>query len=140
MKVGRSWGFNLWVTCKKLDQNRTFFMDFGTFSKFDEKWDFWTSMRKYAWGEVLHLSSIKINFFKFHQKNAPKSMKNVRFWFGFLHMILKLIHQKDYNKKITLTTFVREKTSKSPYSRACCHGPVRGRAPNNNNNNNKYVS
>ena len=31
------------------------------------------------------------NFFKFHQKNAPKSMKNVQFWSGFLHMILKLI-------------------------------------------------
>ena len=45
-------------------------------------------------------------------------MKNVRFWSGFLHVILKLIHQKDYNKKITLTTFVREKTSKSAYSHA----------------------
>ena len=49
------------------------------------------------------------NFIKFHQKNAPKSMKNVRFGSGFLHVILKLMHQQDYNKKITLTTFVREK-------------------------------
>ena len=44
------WWINFKITYKKQDSNRTFFMDFGTFSKFDEKWDFWTSMRKYAWG------------------------------------------------------------------------------------------
>ena len=54
MKVGLSWRINLWITCKKPDPNRTFFMDFGTFSKFDEKWDFWTSMRKYAWSGWVH--------------------------------------------------------------------------------------
>ena len=75
------------------------------------------------------LIDVQKSHFSSNFEKVPKSMKNVRFCSGFLHVILKLIHQKDYSKKITLKTFVREKTSKSPYSRACCHGPVRGRAP-----------
>ena len=37
---GSCWGINLRITCKKPDPNWTFFMDFGSFSKFDEKLDF----------------------------------------------------------------------------------------------------
>ena len=47
-------------------------------------------------------------FLKFHQKNAPKSMKNVRFESGFLHVIRKLIPQQDPNVPITLKPFVSE--------------------------------
>ena len=129
MKVGGSWRINLWITCKKPDPNRTFFMDFGAF--------FWWNLRHFTWSyrgcwnhpHAYFLIDVQKSNFSSNFEKVPKSMKNVRFWSGFLHVILKLIHQKDYNKKITITTFVREKTSKSPYSRACCHGPVRGRAP-----------
>ena len=79
MKVGRSWRINLWITCKKPDPNRSIFIDFGTTSKFDEKWDFWTSMRKYAWVWQIVRSLLTPHWCKFDQKNAPKSMKNIRF-------------------------------------------------------------
>ena len=100
----------------KTGPNRTFFMDFGTFSKFDEKWVFWTSMRKnVSVRKFAHKYRISgVNFVKYHQKNAPKSMKNVWFGSGFLHLILTLIHQQ-YYVLTTLTTFVREISSKSSY-------------------------
>ena len=42
-------------------------------------------------------------------------MKNVWFGSGFLHLILTLIHQQYYDVLTTLTTFVREISSKSSY-------------------------
>ena len=45
-------------------------------------------------------------FIKFWE--GPKFMKTFWFWSGFLHVILKLIHQKYYDMKAALTTFVRE--------------------------------
>ena len=44
-------------------------------------------------------------------------MKNVRFGSGFLHVILKLIYQQDYNVSTKLTKFMREISSKSAFSR-----------------------
>ena len=55
----------------------------------------WESMREVWWGDREKQQISGVNFFKFHQKNAPNSMKNVRFWSGFLLVILKLIPQQD---------------------------------------------
>ena len=51
----------------------------------------------------------QVKCLKFHQKNAPKSMKNVRFGSGFLHVIRKMIPQQFPNVSITLKPSVSEK-------------------------------
>ena len=55
----------------------------------------WESMRGVVSVECVWITNGCENFVKFHQKNAPKSMKNVRLGSGFLHVILKLIPQQD---------------------------------------------
>ena len=51
-------------------------------------------------------------WYKFRQissKKLSKSMKNIRFGSGFLHVIRKLIPQQDPNEPIALKSFVSEK-------------------------------
>ena len=92
-KLEGSWRINLWITCKKPDPNRSIFIDFGTSSKVDEKSDFWTSVRKYAWGGTASVSAGSpphtfsgVSSVKIHQKNAPKNMKNCQFLSNFLYV------------------------------------------------------
>ena len=46
------------------------------------------------------LIDVQKSHFSSNFEKVPKSMKNVRFWSGFLHVILKLIHQKDFDIKL----------------------------------------
>ena len=102
--------------CELHPKNRTqighFLWILGPFSKFDEKWDFWTSMRKYAWvwdEDVIDKAPNVPTLLKIQTKNAPKSIKNVRFGSGFLDVIRKLIPQQDPNVPIALKPSVSEK-------------------------------
>ena len=96
MKVGLSWRINLWITCKKTDPNRTFFMDFGAFFV-------WILRSVGTFGALSITSSshthayflidVQKSHFSSNFEKVPKSMKNVRFGSGFLHVIHKLILQ-----------------------------------------------
>ena len=50
------------------------------------------------------LIDVQKSHFSSNFEKVPKSMKNVRFWSGFLHVILKLIPQQDPTGKNSYST------------------------------------
>ena len=110
----REWFYGTFAQAQvqKPDQNRTFFMDFGAF--------FWWNLTKFedisfALDHLMYdckgsphayflIDVQKSNFSNFEK--VPKSIKNVRFGSGFLHVILKLIPQQDPIGKHSYLTFI----------------------------------
>ena len=93
---GSCWGINLRITSKKPDPNRTFFMDFGAFFVWILRSVGTFGALSITYSSHTHayfLIDVQKSHFSSNFEKVPKSMKNVRFGSGFLHVIHKLTLQ-----------------------------------------------